>query len=77
MDPTTLETILVLKLNKDLWDARDIEKLRRRAAGEMATERRMNFPTPSSAASAPLSVSSSSSSAQQQRFEQDDSDGIY
>jgi len=29
---TTLETILMLKLNKDLWDARDIEKLRRRAA---------------------------------------------
>jgi len=52
MDPTTLETILMLKLNKDLWDARDIEKLRRRAADERAIERRMNFPTPSSTASA-------------------------
>ena len=29
MDPSTLETLLILKLNKDLWDARDIERLRR------------------------------------------------
>ena len=67
MDPTTFETILMLKLNKDLCDARDIEKLRRRAVDERATKRRMNFPTPSSAASA-----------KQQHFEpQNDNDGIY
>ena len=60
----TLETILILKLNKDLWDARDIEKLRRRAADERAIERRMNFPTPSSTASAAQLSASSSSSVQ-------------
>ena len=67
----------MLKLNKHLWDAKDTEKLRRRAAEERATKRRVKFPTSMSAASAvpaPLSVSSSSSS--QQRFE-DDSDGAY
>ena len=52
MDPTSLETILMLKLNKHLWDARDTETLRRKAPEERATERRMNFPTPSSAVSA-------------------------
>jgi len=80
MDPTTLETILMLKLNKDLWDARDIEMLRRRAADERATERRLNFPTPSSTASAAQLSSSSSSSVQQestprrQRFDDDNDD---
>jgi hypothetical protein len=76
----TLETILILKLNKNLWDARDIEKLRRRAADERAIERRMNFPTPSSTASAAQLSSSSSSSVQQestprrQRFDDDNDD---
>jgi hypothetical protein len=46
MDPFTLETILVLKLNKDLWNARDIERLRRQKADERANERRASLPPP-------------------------------
>jgi len=42
----TLETILVLKLNKDLLDTRDIERLRRQKADEGATERRGSLPPP-------------------------------
>ena len=56
----------MLKLNKDLWDSRDTEKLRRRAASERATERRMSFPTPSSTASAVQLSASSSSPAHQE-----------
>jgi hypothetical protein len=61
-----LRTILMFKLNKDLWDARDIEKLRRRAANERAIERRMNFPTLSSTSSAVHLSAFSSSSVQQE-----------
>ena len=70
MDPSTLETILMLKLNKDLWDARDIERIRRQAADERAAARRASLPTPmsstsTSVSSGPGASSSSFSSAPQ------------
>ena len=72
MDPSTLETILMLKLNKDLWDARDIERIRRQAADERAAARRASLPTPmsstsTSVSSGPGASSSSFSSAPQPR----------
>ena len=72
MDPSTLETILMLKLNKDLWDARDIERIRRQAADERAAARRASLPTPmsstsTSVSSGPRASSSSFSSAPQPR----------
>jgi hypothetical protein len=27
MDPSTLETIIMLRMNKDLWDERDVEAM--------------------------------------------------
>lgn len=27
MDPSTLETIIMLRMNKDLWDERDVEAI--------------------------------------------------
>ena len=42
MDPSTLETIIMLRMNKDLWDERDVEaiiheeKLRSREQGTAA-----------------------------------------
>ena len=73
MDPSTLETILMLKLNKDLWDAQDIERIRRQAADERAAARRASLPTPMSSTSTSVSSgpgassSSSFSSAPQPR----------
>ena len=54
MNPSTLETILMLKLNKDLWDARDIEQIRRQAADQRAAD----ISTPPAATSRPVTVSS-------------------
>jgi len=78
MDPSTLETILMLKLNKDLWDARDIERLRRQKADERAAERRASLPSPMLSTPAPSggSGASSSSSASQSRI-LDDCDGNF
>ena len=49
MDPSTLESILMLKLNKDLWDVRDIEIIRRQDADRRRVERatRLQNATPS------------------------------
>ena len=40
MDPSTSETLLNLWLNKDLWDARDIERLKRKFTDDRAAEKK-------------------------------------
>ena len=71
----------MLKLNKDLWDARDIERLRRQKADERgAAERRNSLPPAILSTPAPSlgggGASSSSSSAPQSRI-LDDCDGDF
>ena len=39
MDPSTLETILLLRYNHDLWDASTVDMVRKRDARERAEER--------------------------------------
>ena len=71
MDPTSLEMLLILKLNSDLWDERSVNAVIKRSAPQR-TERGISS-TPISTVS-----SSSSSTAQsfflQQRSECDDDD---
>ena len=69
MDPSTLETLLMLKLNKDLWDARDIERLRREFAEERAAERRLILPTPPSRIASEFLSASVHSSASSSYFD--------
>jgi hypothetical protein len=77
MDPTSLEMLLILKLNPDLWNERSVNAVIKRSVPQQ-TERDISS-TPIST----LSSSSSSSTAQsffstsgnrQQRFERDDDD---
>ena len=77
MDPTSLEMLLILKLNPDLWDERSVNTVIKRSAPQR-TERDISS-TPIST----ISSSSSSSTAQsfftisgnrQQRSECDDDD---
>ena len=59
MDPTSLEMLLILKLNSDLWDERSVNAVIKRSAPQR-TERDIS--------STPISTVSSSSSSTAQSF---------
>jgi hypothetical protein len=74
MDPSTLEMLVMLRFNKDLWDACEVNEAMKRLTapatetlreGTTSTSSRASFFTPisrSSSSSSPISRSSSSSS---------------
>jgi len=67
MDPSSLNMIMVLKLNKDLWDARTVQKCTERASADAtahvpAAGSITSGPAASASAAAVSSSSSSSSS---------------
>ena len=37
MDPSTLEMLIMLRFNKDLWDAREVDIVLKRAASHLST----------------------------------------
>jgi hypothetical protein len=61
MDPSSLNMIMVLKLNKDLWDARTVQKCTERASAD-ATAHVPAAASPVAASASAAAVSSSSSS---------------
>ena len=62
MDPSTLEMLIMLRFNKDLWDAREVdEAMRRSTPSEIISASSTPIPRSSLADEMILGASSSSS----------------
>ena len=56
MDPSTLEMLIMLRFNKDLWDSRDVDEIMKRMERELTAPTNVHNTTAAASPVAPVAL---------------------